>query len=67
MKDVIFYEWKGNNKYILDQHGRIYYKKNKERILFKDFKGSLDNYTNSLIGMDKHQSVLYNVEITKQI
>jgi hypothetical protein len=65
--NVVFYEWKNNEKYILDQYGRIYIKKNKKRILFKDFKDSLDNYTNSLIGMDKAQAEIYNIEMTKQL
>ena len=64
MKNVIFYEWKGNDKYILDQHGRIYLKETKERIPFKDVE-ILDNYVSSLIGMDEHQAMLYNVEPTK--
>jgi hypothetical protein len=64
MKNVIFYEWKGNDKYILDQYGRIYLKKTKEQIPFKDVE-ILDNYVNSLIGMDEHQAMLYNVEPTK--
>ena len=64
---IIFYEWKNNDKYILDQFGGIYFKKNKSRILFKDFKDSLDDYTNSLIGMDKAQAEIYNIELTKKI
>jgi hypothetical protein len=64
MKNVIFYEWKGNDKYILDQYGRIYLKETKERIPFKDVE-ILDNYVSSLIGMDEHQAMLYNVEPTK--
>jgi hypothetical protein len=61
---IKFYEWKGNDKYILDQYGRIYLKKTKEQIPFKDVE-ILDNYVNSLIGMDEHQAMLYNVEPTK--
>jgi hypothetical protein len=63
---VVFYEWKGNDKYILDQYGRIYLKSTKEMISSKDVD-SLDNYVHSLIGMDKHQAALYNIEITKKL
>ena len=65
-KEIIFYEWKENNKYILDQYGRIYLKENKQIISSKDVE-SLDNYVYSLIGMDRNQAILYNVEITKKI
>ena len=63
---IIFYEWKNNDKYILDQYGRIYLKENKKMISSKNVE-SLDDYVNSLIGMDKHQAALYNIEITKQL
>jgi hypothetical protein len=66
MKNIIFYEFKGNDKYILDQYGRIYLKSTKEMVSSKDVD-SLDNYVYSLIGMDRHQATLYNVEITKKI
>jgi hypothetical protein len=64
--DVVFYEWKNNNKYILDQFGRIYLKSTKERVFSEDIE-SFDGYTSSLIGMDRHQAILYKVEITKKI
>jgi len=63
---IKFYEWKENDKYILDQYGRIYLKETKEQIPFKDVE-ILDNYVNSLIGMNEHQAMLYNVEPTKTL
>ena len=62
----MFYEWRGNDKYILDQHGRIYLKETKERVDPKDID-NLDNYVHSLIGMDLDQASLYNIEPTKII
>jgi len=64
--NVIFYEWKENDKYVLDQHGRIYLKETKERVDPKDID-NLDNYVHSLIGMDLSQASLYNIEPTKII
>ena len=64
--DIVFYEWKNNDKYILDQYGRIYLKENKQMISSKDVE-SLDDYASSLIGMNKHQAILYNVELTKKL
>lgn len=62
--NVMFYEWRGNDKYVLDQYGRIYLKETKERVDPKDID-NLDNYVHSLIGMDLHRASLYNVEPTK--
>lgn len=64
--DIVFYEWKNNDKYILDQYGRIYLKENKQMISSKDVD-SLNGYVSSLIGMDKHQAALYNIQITKKL
>jgi hypothetical protein len=62
--NVMFYEWKENDKYVLDQYGRVYLKETKERVDPKDID-NLDNYVHSLIGMDLHQASLYNIEPTK--
>ena len=62
----MFYEWRGNDKYVLDQYGRVYLKETKERVDPKDID-NLDNYVHSLIGMDSHQASLYNIEPTKTI
>lgn len=66
MDNVKFYEWKGNKKYILDQYGRVYLKSTKQRVELSSIK-NCKNYTNSLIGMDRHQAALYGVEVTKQL
>lgn len=66
MSNVIFYEWKGNKKYILDQYGRVYLKKTKQRVELSSIK-NCKNYINSLIGMDRYQAALYNVEVTQRV